>query len=239
MEEFIHEIQAFFIAYPLLTYIVRILAATFCGALIGLERTKRSKEAGIRTHCIIACAAALIMIISKYGFADLLNQAQEFSQGTRGADPSRIAAQVITGISFLGAGVIFKNGNTVKGLTTAAGIWAMAAIGMACGAGMYGLAFVVTALILIVQLVMHRFSIGNDAYSNSEIRITLVDTPEIRSALKEKQEEWGITVISSRVTACDNNTINMILSVRLKTQIPFDAVVKFMDEHPEVKSLSV
>ena len=147
MEQYIQEIQAFFGQYPLLAYLVRILAATLCGALVGLERTKRSKEAGIRTHCIIACAAALIMIISKYGFADLLGE-MGYQAGTRGADPSRIAAQVITGISFLGAGVIFKNGNTVKGLTTAAGIWAMAAVGMACGAGMYSVAFLVTFLIL-------------------------------------------------------------------------------------------
>lgn len=239
MEEFLQSVQTFFAAHPLLIYLVRILAATLCGAIIGLERTKRSKEAGIRTHCIIACAAALIMIISKYGFADLLNDMGAFTQGTRGADPSRIAAQVVTGISFLGAGVIFKNGNTVKGLTTAAGIWAMAAVGMACGAGMYSLAFLVTAVILAVQLVMHWFNIGNDAYSNSEIRITLIDTPEIRAALKEKQKELDITVISSRVTACGDNTLNMILSVRLKKTIPFSDVVKFMDEHPEIKSLSV
>ncbi|MBQ5743419.1 MAG: MgtC/SapB family protein, partial [Clostridia bacterium] len=92
----------FFAANPLLTYLVRILAAAVCGALIGFERTKRSKEAGIRTHCIIAVGAALIMIISKYGFADLVSQAGSFTEGTRGADPGRIAAQVVTGISFLG-----------------------------------------------------------------------------------------------------------------------------------------
>lgn len=239
MEQIISQVLAFFAANPLLTYLVRILAAAFCGAIIGFERTKRSKEAGIRTHCIIAVGAALIMIISKYGFADLLSQAGNFTEGTRGADPGRIAAQVVTGISFLGAGVIFKNGNTVKGLTTAAGIWAMAAVGMACGAGMYGVAFLVTAVIVGVQLVMHRFSVGNDAYSNSEIRITLVDSPEIRMALKEKQKELGITIISSRITACDNNTLNMILQVRLKQKIPFTDVVDFMDQHPEIKSLSV
>jgi len=238
MEQFIANVRAVFDQYPILVYLVRILAATACGAFVGLERTKRSKEAGIRTHSIIACAAALIMIISKYGFADLFTE-MGFQEGTRGADPSRIAAQVITGISFLGAGVIFKNGNTVKGLTTAAGIWAMAAIGMACGAGMYSVAFLVTVLIIAIQLVMHKFNVGNDAYSNSEIRITLVDTPEIRQALKEKQKELGITVISSRVTACGDNTLNMILQVRLKQTIPFSEVVKFVDEHPEIKSLSV
>ncbi len=238
MAEFLEKVQEVFTLYPILQYILRILAAMLCGALVGLERTKRSKEAGIRTHCIIAVGAALVMIISKYGFADLLGEAG-FTLGTRGADPSRIAAQVVTGISFIGAGVIFKNGNTVKGLTTAAGLWSMAAIGMACGAGMYSVAFLATFVILGIQFVMHQFNVGNDAYSNSEIRITFVDTPEVRKALKEKEKELGITIISSRVTACDNNTLNMILQVRLKQTIPFGDVVQFMNEHPEIKSLSV
>lgn len=112
-----------------LDFLVRILAACFCGACIGFERTKRFKEAGIRTHIIVCCAAALIMIVSKYGFADLTYADGSVFNGTRGADPARIAAQVVSGISFLGAGVIFKNGSTVKGLTTAAGIWATAGIG--------------------------------------------------------------------------------------------------------------
>ena len=117
-----------------LDFLVRILAACFCGACIGFERTKRFKEAGIRTHIIVCCAAALIMIVSKYGFADLTYPDGSVFNGTRGADPARIAAQVVSGISFLGAGVIFKNGSTVKGLTTAAGIWATAGIGLALGA---------------------------------------------------------------------------------------------------------
>ena len=237
--EFINVILTYINTHPLLEAVIRLSASLICGFIIGLERTKRSKEAGIRTHCIIACAAALIMIISKYGFADLLNEAGGFMEGTRGADPSRIAAQIVSGISFLGAGVIFKNGNTVKGLTTAAGIWAMAAVGMACGAGMYNVAFLVTVLIVAVQLIMHHFNVGNDAYSNSEIRITMVDTPEARAALKQKQEEWGITIINSRITSCGDNTLNMILQVRLRNRIPFSEVVKFMDEHPEIKSLSV
>lgn len=237
--EFIQDIIQYISSHEVLAYLLRLLASLVCGSLIGLERTKRSKEAGIRTHCIIACASALIMIISKYGFADMVDAAGNPLSGTRGVDPSRIAAQVVSGISFLGAGVIFKNGNTVKGLTTAAGIWATAGVGMACGAGMYGIAFLVTALILLVQLLMHRFSIGNDAYSTSEIRITMVDTPEIRNALKDKQQELGISITNTRVTTCADNTINLILQVRLKNPIPFSEVMKFMDAHPEIKSLSV
>ena len=179
MKEFLQTIAQSFVAQNLLGYFLRIAVATLCGVLIGLERTKRSKEAGVRTHCIIACASALIMVISKYGFADMIDAAGNALAGTRGVDPSRIAAQVVSGISFLGAGVIFKNGTTVKGLTTAAGIWATAGVGLACGAGMYAVAIIVSVLIIGVQLLMHRFSIGNDAYFNGEIRITMVDTPQI------------------------------------------------------------
>ncbi len=227
-------IKEFFHTYPVFIYLLRMLLATLCGAIIGLERTKRSKEAGIRTHCIIAGAAALFMIISKYGFADMA-----LVEGSRGADPARIAAQVVTGISFLGAGVIYKNGNTVKGLTTAAGIWATAAVGMACGSGLYWVCLFMTVLIIGVQLLMHHFNVGYDAYSNGEIRITLVDTPEIRKILKQKQKDLGITIVSSRITTCADNTLNMVLQVRMKNHLRFSDVLKFMDEHPEIKSLSV
>ena len=115
-----------------LEFFIRIVLAAILGALVGLERSKRQKEAGVRTHCIIACTSALFMILSKYAFVDLVGV-----DGLRGADPARIAAQVVSGISFLGAGVIFKNGNSIRGLTTAAGMWGTAAVGMAIGAGMY------------------------------------------------------------------------------------------------------
>lgn len=125
------------------------------GALVGLERTKRQKEAGIRTHCIIACAAAVFMILSKYAFVDPADVL-----GLAGADGARIAAQVVSGISFLGAGVIFKNGNSIRGLTTAAGIWATSAIGMAIGAGMYWVGLITTVIMMVAQVVLHRFPVA-------------------------------------------------------------------------------
>ncbi len=159
-----------------LEYFIRIIVAGLCGAVIGVERSKRFKEAGIRTHVIICCAASLMMIISKYGFTDLANVVN----GTRVADPARIAAQVISGISFLGAGVIYKNGNTVKGLTTAAGIWATSGIGLAIGSGMYALGLFTTLFIFILQALMHKFAIGGDALSTAQIRFTVRNTEEFR-----------------------------------------------------------
>ena len=106
--------EAALTAFDNLEFFIRIVLAAALGALVGLERSKRQKEAGVRTHCIIACTSALFMILSKYAFVDLVGV-----DGLRGADPARIAAQVVSGISFLGAGVIFKNGNSIRGLTTA------------------------------------------------------------------------------------------------------------------------
>ena len=117
---------------------VRLSAAAGLGAVVGFERELRDREAGIRTHLLVSLGSALFTVISAYGF-------QEFSTRT---DPTRIAAQIVTGIGFLGAGAIIREGLSVRGLTTAATLWTVAAIGMACGAGYYWPAIAVTALTL-------------------------------------------------------------------------------------------
>ena len=126
--------------------LIRMLAAAVLGFLIGLERKIRVKEAGIRTHAMVSLGAALIMEVSKYGFADM---------GAEYPDYSRIAAQIVSGIGFLGAGIIMYNRGALRGLTTAAGIWTTAGVGMAAGAGMYILAAGATLIIVAVQCVMH------------------------------------------------------------------------------------
>lgn len=125
-------------------FIIRILVATFLGAIIGLDREYRTKAAGFRTHVLVALGSALFMIISVHGFDDLPKD-----QMTLRMDPARIAAQVVTGIGFIGAGTIIFQKNVVKGLTTAAGLWVTAAVGMACGVGMYILAAVSTVIVLV------------------------------------------------------------------------------------------
>ncbi len=125
-------------------FIIRLLVATALGAVIGLDREYRTKAAGFRTHVLVALGSALFMIISVHGFDDLPKD-----QMTLRMDPARIAAQVVTGIGFIGAGTIIFQKNVVKGLTTAAGLWVTAAVGMACGVGMYVLAIVSTILVLI------------------------------------------------------------------------------------------
>ena len=114
-------------------YVLRIMLAAICGGFVGFERSKRQKDAGIRTHIIVALGSALVMIVSKYAFGDLA-----LSENLR-VDASRIASNVVTGVSFLGAGVIFVKEQSIRGLTTAAGIWATAGLGLAIGGGLYAL----------------------------------------------------------------------------------------------------
>lgn len=145
---------------------IRIILACLLGGTVGLERSHRFKEAGIRTHLIVCATAALFMIISKYAFGDI-------HDGTKAADSARIAAQVVSGISFLCAGVIFRIGINIKGLTTAAGLWMTAAIGMLCGAGLYTISVFAVIAIMIFQMLLHRFPIGNDSVVNYYVVIEL------------------------------------------------------------------
>ncbi len=133
-------------------FIVRMLVSIVCGFAIGLERKSRSKEAGIRTHAIVCLASCLFMILSKYLTAPLFS---DISGNSFDGDATRIAAQVVTGIGFLGAGIIMYRRDVMHGLTTAAGVWATSAIGMAIGGGFIVTGVCATAIILLLQLIFH------------------------------------------------------------------------------------
>ena len=197
-----------------LEFFLRIFAASICGALIGFERTKRFKEAGIRTHILVACASALMMIVSKYGFADLQIAEGVFYPGTDGADASRIASQVVTGISFLGAGVIFKLGSSVKGLTTAAGIWATSGIGLAIGAGMYIEGAFVTVVVLLSQFIMHKITVGKDSFESTGIIAIVKDSKLFREKFDKKMEERGSQLSYTAVSKNENGTITLHITIK-------------------------
>lgn len=129
----------------IITFTIRLIVAMILGGIVGLEREYRAKDAGFRTHFLVAIGSALFTLISMYGFAD----------GVK--DTSRVAAQVVSGIGFLGAGIIVFQRNVIRGLTTAAGLWVTAAIGMACGVGQFYMAVLVTLLMLIGLEVLNRF----------------------------------------------------------------------------------
>lgn len=133
-------VDAFLTEYK---YLLSMLFSVVLGFLIGLERKTRAKEAGVRTHTLVCFGSCLLMVISKYGFSGA------------SVDVSRIAAQIVSGIGFIGAGMIVYRKNAVHGLTTAAGVWATAGIGMACGAELYFVALGGTLIMICVQCVLH------------------------------------------------------------------------------------
>ncbi len=221
-----------------LEFFVRILVACFCGACIGFERSKRFKEAGIRTHIIVCCAAALMMIVSKYSFADLTNAAGTNFNGTRGADPARIAAQVVSGISFLGAGVIFKHGSSVKGLTTAAGLWATAGIGLAIGAGMYFIGAFTTVMIAIFQILMHKFQIGTDSLTTSHFRFTIVNSAELQEAIDKFAADHRMQITECSIKYHDNDYVSYDVTVRSVHEITIRELERFLLRYGEVRDVS-
>src|SRR5438552_13747648 len=124
--------------------LLRVALAAALGGVLGLERELREREAGLRTHLLVSVGSALFTLVSAYGFHAFLSSGQNVIR----ADPTRIAAQIVTGIGFLGAGAIIRQGFSVRGLTTAATLWVVAAIGMASGAGYFSAAVITTVLVL-------------------------------------------------------------------------------------------
>jgi putative Mg2+ transporter-C (MgtC) family protein len=168
------------------------LALAFAlSSLIGYEREIRQKFAGLRTHALVGTGAALFLIVSKYGFGDVL------VAGRVTLDPSRVAAQVVSGIGFIGGGVIFVRRDAVRGLTTAAIIWVTAAVGMACGAGLVLLAVVVTGLHLIVVLVypIVERRLPRTRLTESSLRFGLADSAVLPGVLAATTGA-GFTVMS-------------------------------------------
>lgn len=225
--------EEFLTAYDNLEFLIRLLLSAALGALVGLERSKRQKEAGVRTHCIIACTSALFMILSKYAFVDVTS-----IDGLRGADPARIAAQVVSGISFLGAGVIFKNGNSIRGLTTAAGMWGTAAIGMAVGAGMYWLGLSEAAILVAIQIILHRFPVGADALTTQEILVEMEDTPELQAQFDALLKTHNGQVVESSLSR-DEGYLRMEITAKLEPPITHDEALAFMKDNSGVRKVSV
>ncbi|MBO5842204.1 MAG: MgtC/SapB family protein [Clostridia bacterium] len=207
-------------------YLIRVVVACLCGGLIGLERTKRLKEAGIRTHIIVALGATLIMVVSKYGFGDVAD-----------ADASRIASNVITGVSFLGAGVIFVRGGSVKGLTTAAGIWATAAIGLALGAGMYTVGILVTVLMILLQIALHKF-LPADMQSSKELLLVISrDYHTVMPKIRERLTDMKILISGVEMEKLENGDVRVTMDIRLHKDNFSEELRDLADEFPEIKSI--
>jgi putative Mg2+ transporter-C (MgtC) family protein len=177
--------------------LVRLAAAAALGGVIGIERELREREAGFRTHMLVAMGAALFTLVSAYAWGDFA-----FSQASGVTfDPTRIAAQIVTGIGFIGAGAIIRQGLSVRGLTTAATLWLVAAIGMACGAGFYWAAVIATVISLVslgpLRVVSRRVG---DRTHRRELVVDL--EPEATAApVLAALEQLGVEVTSFSMAA--------------------------------------
>ena len=193
------------------TFILRLLTATVLGAVIGFEREYHAKEAGIRTHLLVALGACLFMILSVYGFDFMLDRDHV------SFDPSRIASQVVTGIGFIGAGTIILQKQMVRGLTTAAGLWVTAAIGLACGNGMYIIAVVTTAVVLVSLGLINLYL---PYISQKERHITfLAEDYGVMTEILERLRQEKITVLNYEMhkSAEENNGKMLVtLEIRMK-----------------------
>lgn len=202
-------------------FIIRLFVAALMGGLIGYERELRGKEAGIRTHLLVAVGACLFMIISQYGFA-----------GADRFDAARVAAGVVGGLGFLGGGIIMKNKH-VSGLTTAAGIWVTGAIGMAVGSGMYELAGCCLVLLLIFVVLMNYLIVHL-----GETQVDVAISAQTREDMEEAVHALGKEV--SHFSWCrDGNRYKADLSLMVKKKAYPEGLLKQLGELRGVELLSM
>lgn len=217
-----------------LELLLRILLAGFCGGAIGYERESRKKTAGLRTHVIVAVSSALMIVLSKYGFNDVLGTYVRL-------DPSRIAAGTVTAIGFLGSGVIFSRNKSVSGVTTSAGIWATLGVGMAVGAGMYVIGIATTGIVVLVEIFIGRS--GKLSYIVKEVHQLVIEygaTEQSEQMLNyiqsELEEKYGCKILKFQMKRNGENVRLEILLRTKKKNINFTA---FMEKYPEITKISI
>lgn len=217
-----------------LDWLLRIIVAAICGAVIGYERAIQRKSAGVRTHIVVAIASALFMIVSKYGFADLLNMHDI------ALDPSRIAAQIVTGISFIGAGTILVRREQISGLTTAAGVWATAAIGMAIGAGMYLIGVLSTAFLFLIQVLFHDDTLINKIilHVRFNIQIEAVNKHHILPKIQEELKENQVENISVKILDVSDERIVFSVDGIINNKKDENDIIMALRKYPDITRIS-
>lgn len=215
-------------------FILRLLAATAMGAAIGFEREYHAKEAGLRTHLLVALGSCLFMILSIYGFDFMLGRDHV------SFDPSRIAAQVVTGIGFIGAGTIIFQKQAVRGLTTAAGLWVTAAIGLACGNGMYWVALVTTVIVLVS---LGLINVYLPYFSQKEHTVTfLVEDYTVLTEVMENLHREKITVLNYEMhkDAEENNGKMLVsLEIRMKRYNNIKGITSILNNFKKVDLVQI
>ncbi|NVP24637.1 MgtC/SapB family protein [Treponema phagedenis] len=210
---------------------MRIMFAVLCGTLIGYEREHSLKAAGLRTHIIVAAASCLMMTISKYGFYDVLQ--------TKGIDldPSRVAAAIVSGVGFLGAGTIFMRKKSITGLTTAAGVWATAGIGMAMATGMYIEGFFTTIVVFIAQIISHsRFYHGRFNTIRS-ISLKVNAEAEIIQFILTTCAEHNISLLRFKVHCDDSAVYTLKLLCKIPQNIKISPFIESLRKNTDIISI--
>lgn len=220
-----------------LEFFARIIVACLCGAAIGYERSMRYKEAGIRTHIIVCCASALMMIVSKYGFVDIPGYTGANFDSTKITDPARIAAQVVTGISFLGAGIIFHHGKSISGLTTAAGVWATAGIGLAIGSGMYIIGIFTTVVIATLQVVMHKYALSSDSLLIGQVHCTVMNSKKFHDTMSSYTKKNNMQIIASKIALNSDGSSTYDLTLRMSQDMTMNDLAEFLASNDGVREV--
>ena len=212
-----------------LEWVLRLFVAAICGGAVGYERKVRLKTAGIRTHMLVAVGAALFMIISKYGFFDLTSHTTDIS-----LDPSRVAAQVVTGIGFIGAGAIMTRNHKIDGLTTAA-------IGLAIGADMYVIGIAGTLCILITQTIVRRIKALKRYPNRTMIRLQVTFTGKLNDmdALPKRLQIIGSSNVRMRILAYKPDSFSLEMQIRLIRRTDPDDFIMKMSNLADVKKIDV
>ena len=216
-----------------LFYFFRVIMAMLCGLVVGIEREANAKSAGLRTHMIIAMVSALLTVVSKYGFSDVLSKYS-------GVDPSRVASTIAGSIGFLSAGIIFAKGSEVTGLATSAGLLATVAIGMAVGAGMYLLGLTSTAGLVIMQwFLSRRLAKKRGGWDDCSVTVRMsgIDLRDMESKLEAK----GVRVmrVKAKRSGKDKGMMYAVLSLEYPDGMSFEDILDMMDEMKGVTSMEV
>ena len=210
-------------------FIFRVFVAALLGGMIGFEREYRAKEAGLRTHFLVAMGSALFMIVSQYGFNAVLDTSITL-------DPSRVAAQVVSGIGFIGAGTIIFQKHVIKGLTTAAGLWVTSAIGLACGSGLYLLSVASTLLVLLcletIFFILMR--IGSRTIS---VTISTTEREKIKKVVNQLREDC-VTMDSYEMKR-HGELFVVSMELKVKRNNYRNRIIEFMDKFDGVDIESI
>lgn len=190
---------------------LRLALALVLGSIIGLEREINNRPAGFRTHILVCIGAALFTLISIYGI--------------KGGDPARIAAQVVSGIGFLGAGTILREGNTIRGLTTAASLWSVAGVGMAIGAGFYLGAVMTTAFMIIVLFLFNNLERRILQSQYHALTMDVSDTPGQLGRIGAKLGDMGVSIRTIEITSQNNQQVQLELGIKIPAQFQVHQVV--------------